>query len=111
MARLLILALLFGCGACASDESARVPVESVSAAGARAFVPGEYVVTVKPGEGADAVAEVYAAHGVSKLDDLGRGRFLVRLARDPGLEAARRAAAASGKVTAVERNFVYRYQQ
>lgn len=79
--------------------------------GRRQFVPGEYIVTVQSGGNADTVGEVYASYGIEKLEPLGRGRFLIRLARDPGLAAARRAGLASRHVAAVERNFVYRYQR
>lgn len=106
-----MLAFLCACGACAPDESARPPLDHASSADTPAFVPGEYIVTVNPGEGPEAVTEAFAAMGLSKLDDLGGGRFLVRFTRDPGLAAARRAGEASGKITAVERNLVYRYQQ
>lgn len=95
--------LLLGC--------ARVDGAPAGAPRPPEFVPGEYIVTVRGGSGAETLGEVYAAHGIEKLQPLGQGRFLVRLADDPGLEAARRVGLQSADITAVERNFVYHYQR
>lgn len=71
-------------------------------------VAGEYIVTVQPGSDAALLRQLYAAYGVRELSDLGANHFLVKLNRDPGLDEIRRTGLDSGKVTAVQPNFVYR---
>jgi hypothetical protein len=71
-------------------------------------VPGEYLVTLRgPGDEA-TVRRALAPHVVREVRDLGRGRFLVRLADDPGLDTLRRDALASGEVVDVQPNYIYR---
>ena len=96
--------LLLGCAgaeAPASGDHASAP----------SYVPGEYIVRVLPPAGAAALRATYGPLGITKLVELGGGQYLIRLERDPGIEALRKASHASAHIAAVEPNFVYRYQQ
>lgn len=76
-----------------------------------AYVAGEYVVTATgPDVDSSAIGDVYAAFGVETLQSLGRGRFLIRLTRDPGLDRVRSLGRESGRVRAVQPNYIYRKQ-
>jgi hypothetical protein len=70
--------------------------------------PGEYLVTLREGGDEAALRRALARHALREVEALGRGRFLVRLADDPGLDALRRDALASGEVVDVQPNFAYR---
>ena len=74
------------------------------------YVPGEFIVTAAPAANIDQVRLIYAAFGVKEIRDLGRGRFLLRLEHDPGLDRVRSAGVQSGMITAVQPNYVYRTQ-
>lgn len=90
-------------GATAGSRSLQAP------AGARpAVVVGEYIVTAKTNAAADAIRTAYAAFGVENIQSLGRGRFLLRLSQDPGIERVRRVGLDSGNIEAVQPNYVYR---
>jgi len=71
-------------------------------------VPGEYVITLRPRASAEAIDTAYGSFGITRLQDLGGGKYLIRLSQDPGLEMVRRAGHASGHVAAAQPNFVYR---
>ena len=71
-------------------------------------VPGEYIVSLKPTEDSETVRKVYGEYEIAFLNDLGRGRYLMRLSKDPGLESLKRKAAASGKIESIQPNFRYR---
>jgi hypothetical protein len=71
-------------------------------------VPGEYIVTLRgPGDEA-TVRRALVRLPVLDVRNLGQGRFLVRLGGDPGPDAVRRDALASGEVLDVQPNFIYR---
>ena len=76
--------------------------------GTQSRVPGEYLVTVRPGGDEALIRQLYAAYSVREVRSLGGDRFLVRLGRDPGPEAVRQAALASDGISDVQPNFVYR---
>lgn len=74
------------------------------------YVPGEYLVSPRSNVDADTISRLYAAFGVENVQALSGGRFLLRLARDPGIERVQSIAVESGKIDAVQRNFIYRKQ-
>ena len=71
-------------------------------------VAGEYIVTSQPGGDAALLRQLYAAYGVRDISDLGKNRFLIKLNQDPGLTDIERTGIESGKVKAVQPNYVYR---
>jgi len=75
------------------------------------YVPREYIVTLAGADAAEALRALYGEYGIERLQPLGETRFLLRLARDPGIETLRAAAEASGRRVELARNYVYRYQR
>lgn len=84
------------------------PAANAAGAPLRNYVPGEFIVTVRPSISADQLRRIYAELGVKEVRNLGGGRFLLRLTADPGLDAVKRIGEASASVDAVQRNFIYR---
>lgn len=68
-------------------------------------VPGEYIVGLKGGD-VDKVLEVFAGFAPSIKKDMGRGRFLIKLADDPGPEAVAERVATIPSVRYAEPNRV-----
>ena len=71
-------------------------------------VPGEYIVAVEDEGGPADIDAAFAAHGPEIVRDMGRGRFLIRLADDPGPRAVAEAAAAAPAILHAEPNRIYR---
>lgn len=71
-------------------------------------VAGEYIVTVHPGGDVASLREFYAAYGIREITDLGKGLFLLKVERDPGLAEIKRRGLESGKVKDAQPNFIYR---
>lgn len=106
-----VLLVVGGLGATACGHAVTDNPPSAGMAGnntSSTRVPGEYIVTLQQEGGAALVQELYADYGVRAVEDLGRGRFLVKLKKDPGLDEVQRVGMVSGKVKAVQPNFVYR---
>ena len=76
----------------------------------REYVPGEFIITAAPSVSTDQIRQIYVELGVMEVRDLGSNRFLLRLAHDPGLERLRSDGIRSGKITAVQPNYLYRMQ-
>lgn len=74
----------------------------------RQRVPGEYLVTVRSGTDERRIRDLYADYSVVGLRRVRDDLFLVRLAKDPGLEAVSARGRSSSDVTAVQPNYVYR---
>lgn len=70
--------------------------------------PGEYIVTMAPGAGKDLLRQQYSAYGIREIVDLGANMFLLKLSQDPGADELMRKGMASGKVKAVQQNYIYR---
>jgi len=81
------------------------------ASDAGTYVPREYIVTLAGDDATETLRALYGEYGIERLQPLGEARFLLRLARDPGIETLRAAAEASGHRVGVARNYVYRYQR
>ncbi len=103
----LILAALAAAG-CHSREGTTAHEPMLKRAPAAERAPGEYIVTLKPGAGADFLREHYASYQVREVVDMGGNMFLIKLARDPGPDEILRRGIRSGKVQAVQQNFIYR---
>lgn len=102
---------LLGCAACASaPASAGEPPMSGAPAG-QTVVPGEYIVTLARAGDAAQVGQILARFAPRLVKDLGGGRFLVALDKDPGAEAMRDLPRQDDRVKAVQPNFVYRISQ
>lgn len=98
-------AMLTGCFAADRTEPT---LSAAPGANLHNYAPGEFIVTARPEVSAEQVRGIYADFGVKGIRDLGDGRFLLRLAHDPGLGAVKRVGEASGSISAVQRNFIYR---
>jgi len=72
-------------------------------------VRGEYIVTA-PGIDAARLRRLFSVYEVRDVADLGAGRFLIRLNRDPGPAEIERTALGSGDIKAIQPNFIYRAQ-
>ncbi len=106
----LVVTVLPACAGPDSAEGGAAAVEraaETTPADAGERVPGEYIVAVKAG-GIEEIASVFADHGPTVLRDLGRGRYLIHLADDPGPEAVADLAAAAASIRHAEPNRVYR---
>jgi len=101
------LMLLIGCAA--KEELSSPPRRSIESR-KETYVTGEYVVTARTTVDASAIRQLYSDYGVELVQNLGSSRFLVRLARDPGMERVQRLSVESGQINAVQRNIIYRKQ-
>jgi hypothetical protein len=104
VAGLVVLSLT----ACAADEAASSTSARKPEPARQDYVPGEYILSARSGVDAATITASYAAFGVENVQGLGGGRFLLRLARDPGIERVRTLGVESGQIDAVQRNFIYR---
>lgn len=110
--RLIILALLaLTVGASCSDTS-RSPVPRIYSEQASMYgenrVLGEYIVTIRESGDEALIRELFEANFVIKIEDLGRGRFLIKLEQDPGPEVINRKGLESPFVKRVQPNYIYR---
>lgn len=69
---------------------------------------GEYIVTVRPGGAGAQVRRVFGQYGIKSVKDLGKGRFLVKVDRDPGPQAMEAISARAGSIHRVQPNYKYR---
>jgi hypothetical protein len=97
----------FGTGCCGASASA----PAAASGGTRPLsqrVPGEYLVTLAPGAGAEAIEAAFGSLGLKRVDGLGGSRYLVTVREDPGPERMRAIAAKDARIEAVQPNLVYR---
>lgn len=100
VAALLLLLTAVACsgnGGSAGGDTARSDTAS-----------GEYLIALAPGSGPGEVLALYAEYGVTVVEELGRGRLLIRLRPDPGPAVVSRIAEGSAAVRYAQPN--YRYQ-
>ena len=71
-------------------------------------VPGEYIVTIDESGDEARIRELFEAYFVIKIEDLRRGRFLIKLEQDPGPEVIKRKGLESPFVKRVQPNYIYR---
>jgi hypothetical protein len=71
-------------------------------------MPGEYIVSLDEGGNEALVRKLYEAYQVKNLEDLGRGRFLIKLENDPGPEVIERKGMESAHIKSVQPNYLYR---
>jgi hypothetical protein len=103
-----VAALALVLAGCSTPDRAGPTPSAAPAINLRGAASGEFIVTAKPSVSADQVRRVYAAFGVQEIRDLGRNRFLLRLGHDPGVDRVRSIGFESGKIEAVQPNYVYR---
>lgn len=99
--------LLAACSHATGSEGAAARGHMAGLTG-RAPAAGEYLVTVDPDGDAAAIRRAYAGLRFEIVEDLGRGRYLLRFIPDPGLEALERIGQGSETVRGVQPNAVYR---
>lgn len=92
--------------ACASGKPAGSPAEPA----AQSRVPGEYVITLRPNADPARINAVYRGLGLTRVQDLGHGKYLIHLSDDPGTDAVLDVGDTAGVVDAVQPNFTYRPQ-
>jgi hypothetical protein len=116
MHRFLAVAVAFGAlgaGCCSpaaagpSPASGNAPVSGTPAAASQRVL-GEYLVTLAPGADVKAIQDVYGSLGVKRVQDLGRGVFLVTVGEDPGPQRMEELRAKDARLQAVQPNFRYR---
>lgn len=73
-------------------------------------VPGEYIITLRPDADPARIAGVYRGIGITRVQDLGHGKYLIHVSNDPGTEAVLEIGDTAGVVEAVQPNFIYRMQ-
>ncbi len=73
-------------------------------------VPGEYIVVIEREDAEDIIRALYSAYALQRIKDLGRGRYLINLASDPGPDIVIQHALESADVEMVQPNYRYRYQ-
>jgi len=71
-------------------------------------LPGQYLVTLKEGGGAETLTEVFKQYGIKSIQDLSKGRYLITLERDPGFETLVKQALTASDIDAVQPNYIYR---
>lgn len=105
------VALLAAAGGATCVGSSETGVEKkVEAVNARDphRVAGEYIVTVRPGGSNAEVRRVFGQYGIKSVKDLGKGRFLVKVDRDPGPQAMEATSARAGSIHRAQPNYKYR---
>ncbi len=106
-----IAAALSGCMSCANAPASPGEPPMAGSPAGQSVVPGEYIVTLAAGGDAAQASQVLARFSPKRVKDLGGGRFLVVLEKDPGVEAMRDLPRQDDRVKAVQPNFVYRISQ
>ena len=74
-------------------------------------VPGQYIVKLKEEGSTETLHKVFAEFGVKSIQDLSKGRYLITLEKDPGLEGITRQAVTSSNIEYVQPNYIYRTMQ
>jgi hypothetical protein len=106
---LLVAIALVSLAACGGESSEKPPAPLERGSGTvQDRVPGEYVITVRSGGDADLLRDLYEEYGVRDVSEIGPDLFLLKLKEDPGVDEIRRKGIESGKVSAVQPNFIYR---
>ena len=70
-------------------------------------LPGQYIVTLKEGANSETLTSVFQQYGIKSIQDLSKGRYLIKLEQDPGQDTITKQAAASSKIEAVQPNYTY----
>jgi hypothetical protein len=73
-------------------------------------VQGEYIVTVDEGAGEEIVRQAFVSFNLVTCEDLGKGRYLVKIHPDPGPETVVRKAVSLPGIKAVQPNYTYQTQ-
>ena len=71
-------------------------------------VPGQYLVTLDAGANPSAITDVYGRFGIKRVQDLGRGVYLVTLSDDPGPKSMDETRKGDARIKAIQPNYVYR---
>ncbi len=108
LAAVVVTAAVSGCMACASAPASAAPPPMAGSPAGQSIVPGEYIVTLAASADVAQAEGVLARFSPKRVKDLGGGRFLVVLGKDPGVEAMRELPRQDDRVKAVQPNFVYR---
>lgn len=74
-------------------------------------VTGEYIVTMESETPVETLLKIYEDFGVLAITDLGTSHYLIKLKSDPGVAAIEKKGIESGKIKAVQPNFIYRIQR
>lgn len=98
-----ILAVAMLVGGCVTTPALRAPPPVQP--DPKDKIPGEYIITLQPGADPGRIEAIYRDLGVSGVQDLGRGRYLIRLAKDPGTDAVLDTGYAAGAVEAAQPNY------
>lgn len=84
-----VLLLLVGCVTTEPDDPNRVQ--------------GEYTITLRPHAlGSRPIELLYKPYGITEIKDLGNGKYLVRMSKDPGPKTVQKLAAESAEVESVQ---------
>jgi hypothetical protein len=105
-----LASLILACqhGAASPPASSAVVTELPMSPAEQDQVPGEWLVTVRPGVNAAALLTRYRALGVLAVTPVSADLFLLRFAPDRSPSAAQVRAAGATDVVAVQPNFRYR---
>ncbi len=90
-------------------ELARNPVTVINNTPAtqQQRVQGEYIISLRKGGDEKHLRALYKKYGIQKVTPMGRGRYLIRIQRDPGLERLKKETIDSEFIKAVQPNFRY----
>ncbi|MFL6713772.1 MAG: hypothetical protein ACJ8LN_12720 [Sulfurifustis sp.] len=86
------------------------PAAAPEPAAAQSRVPGEYIITLRPDADPARITPIYRDLGLSRVQDLGHGKYLIHVSNDPGADTLLEIGDAAGVVEAVQPNFIYRTQ-
>ncbi len=105
----LIVVMTTTVSACTHPAAAPVSATAkpVHSAERQARVPGEYLVTLRPGEVEGAISEHYGRFGIKTLSALGDDTFLLILSDDPGPQQMEDLVLDDSRIKAIQPNIIY----
>ena len=68
---------------------------------------GQYIVTLKKGANSETLTSVFQQYGIKSIQEFSKGRYLIILEHDPGLDTIIKQAAASSEIDTVQPNYTY----
>lgn len=111
---LAVLSLLATCSVSGCSDNGQPPVERTTGKSdiyREERVPGEYIVTLSGDVSDTLIRELFEEYAVTTIENLGRGRFLIRLEYDPGPQVIERIGAESPSVEHIQPNYIYQHKE
>ncbi len=95
--------------ACSSEQpQAHMNKNTMQQEAQKKVMAGEYIVTLGKSVCIEDIKQQFSAYGPNVIEDLGRGRYLIHLEQDPGLDALKKINCFKASTCKIQHNFKYK---